>query len=175
MSRKLFSVITESDKKLPELVWFDGEMEDWEEYAEALGIDTDLPKEEACDFIRVFFDMITRYDLDAYQTEDLYAFCDRFNIDKKESNTRNKALKELNKAFTQHMMGERDEFSNLTKIVEETAQMPKEREEYPREPDYVTIAIDEKECKSDSSSSSSSDWIVDGIGNQFVDEISIRR
>ena len=113
---------------IPEYEWFDGEMEDWEEYALALGINPSYGKDESVNTILHFFNFLLpdKSALEQYTREQLYALCDTFKLEG--VNTQAKALVALTDAFKQHANGERSEFGKPPS--NEGAQRAKEREEH---------------------------------------------
>lgn len=136
------------DGRIPELEWFSTEMDDYLEYCDSLGIDKNLPKDEAIDYICHFYNFIT-YDLtkkfeQEYTPEQLYILADNFKL---QVNTQNKAIVALVDAFKAHAKGERSDLLHISSATP-TNIRGKEREEYLDENTEVLVDITPEECNS---------------------------
>ena len=134
---------------LPGKEWFDGECEDYLIYCDSLGIDKNISKNEALDFIWHFYNFNVYENTGSfdtpYKTEDLYNLADIFKLPG--INTETKAIPALVSAFSAHAKGERKDLSALSTATPANAR-GKERDEYIEEDTKVLVDISVDECNS---------------------------
>ena len=152
-------VVDFSEVKLPEDTWFNGEMEDWEDYCVPLGIDVKLGKEQATTLLThysVFINEKTET-IEKYTDEEIFYFVDLFKM-RKLFNTAKKAKEEFSRIFKENACGVRHDFENLAQVIASADDRvrPKEREDYIEEPSVVTVDITKKE--------------IDALLSQFIPE-----
>ena len=136
-----------SKGNLPPVEWFSTDMEDWQEWAQKLNIDTNLPDEAGKSLIVACYNFVTDNPIiNEYPLEELIDLCGLFG-DKK-SNTLTKCRKALKEHFTALLKGSMD-LSTLTEeeVEEKKNVVPKEREEYVQEKEYVECTVSKEECQ----------------------------
>lgn len=131
--------------------FLDEESEEYKDYAEILGIDLNLPKEDIICWIEAFYAFIKndREIIDKYTDEEVFHFIDVFGF-KAECNTRKKSLEVLPKCFTEHACAERHELENYAQVLASAGEAPPkalEREEYLEEESHIIVDIPAEEVE----------------------------
>lgn len=125
---------------IPSLEWFDnGDQDDYKFYLHELHLPPDIPKDEAVELLYSFY-LYLRDDgtkLEEVDTKDLMEFCN--TILEKETSTRDEAIETIRAYYKDNALGLRRDF--VTEEEEELMNRPKERADYIKEEEFVTIDL----------------------------------
>ena len=131
---------------LPDIEWFDTDMNDYLKYCDSLGIDKTLVKSDALDYIAHFCTFLKYTDkLSEYPPEELYQLANKFKL--KGINTVKKVIPALTEAFAAHAIGARGELNHISSVPTSPPR-GEEREDMLEECNEVLIDVPVEECES---------------------------
>jgi hypothetical protein len=123
---------------LPDLEWFDGDMEDYKYYLRELHLSPDMDRDEALDLLYNFYVYIKGDEDDIESSdEELIDYCKSVLNDPVSS--RSEAINKIRLVYIDNALGNRRDF--ISEEEDEELGRPKERSQYLQEDEFVTIDL----------------------------------
>ncbi|MMZ46531.1 hypothetical protein D1872_81480 [compost metagenome] len=116
--------------KPPSREWFDGDMEDYEQYAEFLNISLTRDKDEILDLLWEFYVYLTPDEEELSKLEDQQLFDVLKFYTEEMVSDREEAIQKLKDFYLMNATGQNDTFSKEDEDIEAPPERPKERESY---------------------------------------------
>lgn len=115
---------------VPAREWFDGDMEDWEEYAEKLNISVDHGRDEVLDFLWEFYVYLSPdwTEISSVDEDTLISTAKMYT--ETDSESRDSAVELIQQFYQQCAAGENDFFARMEEDYDEPPERPKERDSY---------------------------------------------